>query len=147
MATWQKQKDFPSETARTREAVSYLDREIGREALTQMFEDYFRDNAEGEQVTLAVLRGIGQRRAEELAEAKAKAKGKPVATMRNLVKQHIGLWVAINLARHYGAERVETYRQSPNGPSSTRKAPDSWKPELDWVNSYTPHRLVAEGNH
>ncbi|MDX1971288.1 MAG: hypothetical protein SFY68_02015 [Candidatus Sumerlaeia bacterium] len=145
MAIWQTQEQFPSETSRTREAVSYLNREIGRESLYQLFDEYFSENPQGEQVTLAVLRWIGRKRMEDMAKAKATAKGKNFDAMRNLVKQHIGLWVAIGLANHYGSQNVETYRQYENGPSSTRKASDSWKPELDWVNSYTPHRLVNQG--
>lgn len=143
-AVWQSQSDFPSETARTREAVSYLDREVGRAELFRIFDDYFSANPEGEQVTLAVLKGIGLKKVEQIATAKAKAKAKPVTAMRNLVKQHIGLWVAIRLADRYGAESVLTYRQRLNGPSSTRKAGDSWKPELNWVTAYTPHRVLAK---
>lgn len=146
MAIWQTQKDFPSETARTREAVSYLDREIGKSALFRIFDHYFTKTPDGEQVTLAALKEIGLRRVSQLASAKAKAKGKTVAAMRNLVKQHIGLWVAIGLASYYGADSVETYRQRPSGPSSTRKVPDSWHPDLNWVTAYTPHRLVRTGN-
>ena len=142
MAIWQSQKDFPSETPRTKEAVSYLDREIGVDALYRMFTEYFAAHPEGEQITLYVLKGIGFDKVKAMAQAKATLKGAKTQAMINLVKQHIGLWVAIGLARCYGPEAILTYRATANGPGSTRKASDSWKPELYWVTAYTPHRRI-----
>lgn len=142
MAIWQSQKEYSSETPRTKEAVSYLDREIGADALYRMFAEYFEANPEGEQVTLFVLKEIGYEKVKAMAQAKAKLKGAATQAMINLVKQHIGLWVAIGLARCYGPESILTYRATANGPGSTRKASDSWKPELHWVTAYTPHRRI-----
>lgn len=141
MAVWQSQKDFPSETPRTKQTVAYLDIEIGRDRLFACFKEYFDREPDGEQVTLAVLRAVGRAEVEVLAKKKAKAKNTSPARMFNMVKQHIGLWVAVRLAAYYGPEAVTTYRQTPNGPSSTRQVPDLWKPELEWVTSYTPHRV------
>lgn len=141
MAIWQSQRDFPSETPRTRQVVAYLDQILGVAIIERAMAEYFSKNREGEQVTLACLAAIGEEHVRAIAERKAAAKGKSMDELFGMVKQHIGLWVAIVLARNYGPEKVLTYRRDSDGPSSTRQVPDLWKPELHWVSSYTPHKV------
>lgn len=142
MAVWQSQKDFSSETSRTKQTVAYLDQEVGRHVLERAMDEYFIKWPNGEQVTLACLNAIGETKLRALAAKKAKVKGKTENSMFSMLKQHAGLWTAIVLARKYGAGKVFTYRQKPNGPSSTRQVPDLWKPELNWLSSYTPHKII-----
>lgn len=141
MAIWQLQRDFPSETPRTRQAVAYLEQRIGSGTIERAMSEYFSEHPEGEQVTLACLEAIGEDQVRAIAEQQASSKGRSADSLFGMVKQHIGLWVAIVLARKYGADKVFTYRREAGGPSSTRQVPDLWKPSLGWVSRYTPHKV------
>ena len=142
MAVWQSQANFPSATARTRQTVAHLRAALDGPVLLAA-EDYFQTAPDGEQVTLACLAAVGEEPLRSIAERRAEATGIPSGRAFHMVKQHFGLLVPILLAERFGAERVLTYRQSVNGPSSTRKVPYEWKSRLPWVTSYTPHRLIT----
>ena len=146
MAEWQSQSGKSSETSRTKQVVAYLETEIGTKLLEKAMDNYFAQYPDGEQITLNCLETIGEPKIRKIAEQKEKLKNRAPGSLFGTVKQHVGLWVAIILARKYGPSKVFTYRQKPNGSSSTRQVPDIWKPALDWVNSYTPHKVEWNGN-
>ena len=62
----------------------------------------------------------------------------------NVVKQDLGLTIAILLVERFGADGVETLRNENSGCNSTRSPGRAW-PTLYWVSRYTPHRLTDIG--
>lgn len=95
-------------------------------------EAYFEANPDGEEVTLAVLQALGRERLEQFRGARTFGR----------VKQDVGLLVAQTLADLYGANRVETLRRDDGKSVSARR--NTW-PDIDWVNSFAPHRLLHAG--
>lgn len=126
--------------------MAYLDQALSSAIIYRTMDVYFSKNPESEQVTLACLATVGEEHVRLIAEQKAAVKGRSADELFGMVKQHIGLWVAIALARKYGPRRVFTYRRDADGPSLTRQVPDLWKPELHWGSSYTPYGVTLETN-
>ena len=107
-----------------------------RGALNCLSSQYFSKEEHGEEVTLACLDGLGNRAMYNL--------GEPSDTHWDVVKQDVGLYVAILLVERFGADGVETLRNANTKRNSTRSPGRAW-PTLSWVSRYTPHRLTDRG--
>jgi hypothetical protein len=127
MSEWVPQNECSSVTAASRSRTSYLGPIIS--SVVDAIETYFRDNPEGEEVTLAVLEAIGLRRLKALAKDRT----------FDRVKQDVGLLVAQALVDLFGATRVHTLRREDRKGTSARR---NTRPQLPWVNSYAPHRVL-----
>jgi hypothetical protein len=134
-ATWISQTTKPSATPRTLERTAYL---VGlRGEVETAVIDYFRGDAGGTQVTLAVLDKLGLERVQQIERATGKA--------RNTIKADLGLFTILVVTDLAGADDTLTFRQaSPPYKSSTRTRSSRW-PQLQWVSRYTPHRLTEKG--
>ena len=133
-AIWINQTNTPSTSARTKGRVRFL--HSVRDKLLNSIEQYFSKDEYGEMVTLACLEDLGQRAMYEL--------GEPSGTPWDVVKQDVGLYIALLLVERYGPDGVETYRNDKTKRNSTRSPGRSW-PTLTWVTRYTPHRLTDLG--
>ncbi len=133
-AVWISQKDVSSTTTRTKSRTRFLRSE--RAKLLKIIEHYFRDDEYGEEVTLACLDGLGNQAMYVL--------GEPSGTLWDVVKQDVGLYVAILLVERFGDDGVETLRNDGTKRNSTRSPGRVW-PTLSWVSRYTPHRLTGRG--
>ena len=101
-----------------------------------MITAYFRQEPVRTQVTLAVLRGLGEARLTRLARESGRSFDE--------TKQCVGLRVPILLVEMFGEGRVATYRDPATRKASTRSRSANW-PDLAWVSRYTPHQATAEG--
>ena len=133
-ASWVLQADYSSRSNRSVERVRYLD-EI-RPTIRRRAEDYFRDNPEGEQVTLACLGAIEEPVLKDLSNQ--------FQLSARTVKQDLGILVPLVLIEMVGADGVETYRHRESLKNSTRSCPKRWA-SRSWVSRYTPHRLTPFG--
>jgi len=133
-ATWTSQTQKSSTSSGTRERTAWL--RPFRATFVQAIVQYFREEPDGEQVTLACLRAIGP---ENLRDAGARI-GR--GTME--VKMDAGLYVPILLVELAGADNVFTYRDDQTGKNSTRPRSSRWV-GLEWVSSYTPHKVSEAG--
>lgn len=129
-AIWKPQSVKPSTTARSRERTAWL-RPL-RATFVEAIRAYYAQEPDGEQVTLACLRAVGP---VALREA-----GGAIGRGEQEVKMDAGLYVPMVLAALAGAENVATYRDEITGKNSTRPRSSRWF-DLDWVSSYTPHRV------
>lgn len=129
---WIRQNQFTSRNPRSLQRTNYL---RGLEnVILQTFQSYLSPRADDKtQVTLACLEAIGENAVRGLAEQTGRS--------FDTVKQDIGLFVPILLCERYGANRVETYRDSQSFRPGSRTRPKDWA-KLSWVNRYTPHRLA-----
>ena len=133
-ASWVSQADYSSRSNRSVERVRYLD-EI-RPIIRRRAEDYFRENPEGEQVTLACLGAIEESVLKDLS--------KQFQLSTRTVKQDLGILVPLVLLEMVGPEGLETYRHRESLKNSTRSCPKRWA-SRSWVSRYTPHRLTQFG--
>ena len=92
-------------------------------------ETYFFNNPEGQEVTLAVLFVIGRDRLERIAGDRT----------FDRAKQDAGLLSAHVLVEISGEDDVETLRRNDRIRVASRR--NTW-PNLKWVNSFAPHRVV-----
>ncbi len=127
MAQWVSQRQCSSITKESRQRTAYLMPAL--QEVEKGIRDYFAQNKNGEEVTLAVLKCIGKQRLQALAGNMS----------FNRAKQDLGLFVAMILDDLYGNNFIYTFRRDDQKTVSERK--NNW-PDLPWVNSYTPHRLV-----
>jgi len=129
---WVSQLIYPTTTERVLERVRYLRKPLEAD-LTSAIRCYFGGQESLEiktQATLACLQTIGYSRFLALTQKFVKAP--------NVLKQDIGLLVPVLLVDIFGAENVETYRNSETNKASTRS--NTWR-DLHWVTRYTPHRI------
>lgn len=127
MAQWVPQNEFSSVTAAARSRTAYLAPLI--RPVLQAIEDYIASEPDGEEVTLAVLREIGE---EPLRQA---SQGRSF----DRAKQDVGLLVAQSLVDLYGASCVHTLRRDDRKAVSARR--NTWS-DLGWVRNYAPHRIL-----
>jgi hypothetical protein len=127
MARFVPQSISPSTNPRTRERTAYL--APLRSEVESMIRNYFAARPEGEDVTLAVLREIGEHRLRAIGGRRD----------FNTLKKDVGLYVPIVLVEMFSAERVLTYRGD-DGQVSTRAANE----DPPWVNKFTPHRVIND---
>lgn len=130
---WVPQSEYNTSTERVLERVRYL-REPLEECLTQAIQAYFASKGPLEdktKVTLACLDAVGVTRFNALSTQFRRS--------RNALKQDIGLFVPVLLVSLFGADNVQTYRNTSTRKASTRS--NTW-PGLDWVTRYTPHRIL-----
>jgi hypothetical protein len=92
-------------------------------------ETYVAANPDGEEVTLAVLKAIGEDRIRQVSTGRS----------FDRAKQDVGLLVAQSLVDFYGANRVHTLRRENRKSISAHR--NTWD-DLEWVNSYAPHRIL-----
>ena len=91
-ASWVSQADYSSRSNRSVERVRYLD-EI-RPTIRRKAEDYFRENPEGEQVTLACLGAIEESVLKDLS--------KQFQVSTRTVKQDLASWCPLFLLKWWG---------------------------------------------
>lgn len=131
-STWVSQAIYPTTTERVSERVRYLRRPL-EATVTGAIRSYF-DAAEPletqTQVTLACLQAIGYSRFLILSQTLARSP--------NVLKQDLGMFIPVLLVNMFGAENVETYRNSETNKASTRS--NTWR-DLHWVSRYTPHKV------
>jgi len=131
-STWVSQVIYPTTTERVTERVRYLRRPL-EATLTGAIRSYFNAPEPLEtqtQVTLACLRAIGYPQFLILSQTLARSP--------NVLKQDIGMFIPVLLVNMFGAENVETYRNSETNKASTRS--NTWR-DLHWVSRYTPHKV------
>ena len=133
-ASWVSQAEYSSRSNRSVERVRYLDEILP--TIRRKAEDYFRENPEGEQVTLACLGAIEESVLKDLS--------KQFQVSTRTVKQDLGILVPLVLIEMVGPEGLETYRHSESLKNSTRSCPKRWA-SRSWVSRYTPHRLTQFG--
>lgn len=135
MPVWITQREFPSKTTRTEKRVQYLDSDAELAKVADAArEQYFRNEPDGEFITLRIFEEIGKSKLEEIAQRT----GKKIST----VIQDIGLWVPIRISSALGGDALETYRQDRiTFNCSKRPVPAAWKSKVPFVSSCTPHRL------
>ena len=141
-AEWISHRTQSSTSSRTVARTRYL--QGIRQELIAIIVTYFRDQEDGIVVTLHCLNELGKERLVDI--------GKPTGTEWSMVKQDIGLYVAILLTEIFGESGVETYRNKDTMRGSTRSPGRVWPaltgrlPNTEkWVSRYTPHRLTARG--
>ncbi len=128
MAKFVPQSISPSTNPRTRTRTDYL--APFRDEIERIIHAYYAERPEGETVTLAVLRELGEDRLSAIGGQRE----------FGTVKQDVGLYVPILLVDVYGAQNVLTYRNDDGQSVSTRSA----RGELPWVNKFTPHRVIHD---
>jgi hypothetical protein len=126
MARFVAQSVSPSTNPRTRTRTEYL--APLRVEIERVIRTYYAARPEGEDVTLAVLREIGEGRLREIGGR----------SDFDTVKKDMGLFVPIVLVDLYTAPNVLTYRNDDGKSVSTRSA----RGEPSWVNKFTPHRVL-----
>jgi hypothetical protein len=117
----------PSTNPRTRARTAYL--APLRSEVESIIRNYYAARPEGEDVTLAVLREIGDDRLRAIGGRRD----------FDTLKKDAGLYVPIVLVEMFSAEHVLTYR-SDDGQVSTRAA----NGDPPWVNKFTPHRVIHD---
>jgi acyl carrier protein len=116
----------PSTNPRTRARTEYL--APLRADIERAIRAYYSARPEGEDVTLAVLREIGEDRLRAIGGRRD----------FDTIKKDAGLYVPIVLVDMYTAPNVHTYRNDDGRSVSTRSA----RGEPSWVNKYSPHRVL-----
>ena len=130
MARWVSQSVSPSTSKRARVKVSYLkDLEAQVDGIIR---DYFQTRPNGEDVTVDVLSRLG-------LDALTAAGGEREP---GVVKQDVGLLVAMRLVSIFSPDEVLTYREEDGKKVSLRTAR---RADAPWINRYTPHRLLRTG--
>ncbi|MDY0061008.1 MAG: hypothetical protein RBU45_14450 [Myxococcota bacterium] len=127
MAKWISQTKTSSITPAARKRTAYL-LPFAADVIAAI-QTYFQDNPDGEEVTLAVLRALGKERLEQIGGGRSFGR----------VKQDVGLFAAQMLVDLFTAARVQTLRRDDETSVSDRR--NKW-PDLDWVDSYAPHRVL-----
>lgn len=127
MSQWVPQNECSSVTPAARSRTAYLQPVLS--SVIDVVDAYVRETPDGEEVTLAVMSGIGRARLEVFASGRT----------FDRVKQDLGLLVALTLVDLYGALRVQTLRREDRKGTSTRRCA---RPELSWVGTYAPHRVL-----
>jgi len=92
-------------------------------------DEYLSANPDGKEVTLAVLKAIGEQGLRQASSGQS----------FDRAKQDLGLLVAQSLVDLYGANRVLTLRREDRKAISARR--NTWA-DLEWVNSYAPHKIL-----
>ncbi|HEY4242065.1 MAG TPA: hypothetical protein VGM88_19740 [Kofleriaceae bacterium] len=126
MARFVAQSVSPSTNPRTRARTNYL--APLRAEIEAVIRAYYVVRPEGEDVTLAVLREIGEDRLRAIGGQRD----------FDTIKKDAGLYVPIVLVDMYTATNVLTYRNDDGQSVSTRSA----RGEPPWVNKYSPHRVL-----
>ncbi|MBU51857.1 MAG: hypothetical protein CL920_24470 [Deltaproteobacteria bacterium] len=126
-AQWVLQSDVTSITPQARNRTEYL--QPLRSEVANIVRGYINAHPDGEEVTLEVLERIGKERLKEVA---------PEKDLMQL-KRDLGLLAAQVFVDLVGAMFVESLRRPDGRTASTRRCR---REGLDWVHSYTPHRLV-----
>jgi hypothetical protein len=130
--TWVNQNRVPSRTSRSLERTRYL--RFLEKILLPVIQSYF--SSEGNEktyVTLVCLEAIGEEEVRRIAALNRRS--------FKTVKQDIGLFIPILLCEIYGADRIQTYRDSGSSRPGSRTRTKDWS-TLTWVNRYTPHKLI-----
>lgn len=126
MAQFVSQSVAPSTSPRARSRTEYLLPLRGE--ITRIIRAYLDARPEGEDITLEVLRGLGEDALRGIAGSRD----------FDTVKKDVGLYVPIVLVDLYQAHNVLTYRDNDGTSVSTRSA----RGQPAWVNKYTPHRVL-----
>jgi hypothetical protein len=128
VASWIPQSQCSSVTPTLRRRTAYLARLTSQ--VHNVIRAHLARHPDAEDITLVVL--------AELAEPIRRFHAKVSPSRLN---QDVGLFVAQCLVDLYGADRVQTLR-GPDGrtPSPRRNSRD----DVDWVTSFTPHRVAPE---
>ncbi len=144
---WVKRSDHPIATNQSVSRVEYLREWVGFRCVDAVIRKYFEQNPTGEEPTLAVLQHIGIACVKEIAAFKAITIG-DYSNAFDTVKRDIGRLAAVRMEEsgEYELDEIETWRfeqgSGDSQPTRTRDVDHSLWPELTWVTSYTPHRLV-----
>lgn len=131
MAIFISQREIPSETPRTRTRVQYIRDDIGAK-LKDLIRYYYKNNPEGETVTLEIFKALGQEKIIDIS-------GRYHKTV-NEIKRDIGLAIPILGAQIFSPENFLTYRNENNGKNSLRKTPTIYRENVI-ITNYTPHKL------
>jgi hypothetical protein len=127
MAQWVFQSEFSSITAAARSRTAYLTPML--EIVLDAIRAYLREDPQGEEITLFVLKTLGRERLRSFSKERS----------FHRVKQDVGLLVPQALVDSFGAMRVQTLRRDDRKAPSARR--NTWA-DLHWVNSATPHRVL-----
>lgn len=92
---------------------------------------YFLAHPDGEEVTLAAAREVGESQLKTISAGRG----------FDRAKQDLGLLTAITLVDMYGSNRVLTLRRENRRSVSARR--NLW-PEIEWVANFTPHRVLPK---
>jgi hypothetical protein len=129
VSEWVPQSELSSITSASRSRTAYLRPVFAKVEAT--IRAYIERDPTGEEVTLAVLRALGRDRLESFSADRS----------FDRVKQDVGLLVAQTLVDVFGAPRVHTFRRPDRTSSAARR--NGWS-DLDWVSSFTPHRVLPD---
>lgn len=131
MARWVSQAESSSVSKSARTRTAYLAPVVGE--VDAVIASYFAARPDGEDVTVQVLQSLGRARLVRLAGSERQL---------DTVKQDVGLLVALRLVDLYGASRILSRREDDGRRASTRPA----RSGPDWVNRFTPHRLLPDSS-
>jgi len=132
-SNWVSQSIYGTTTDRVLERIRYL-RGTLETCLTEAIMAYLSSKEPLEtrtQVTLACFQAIGHPRFTSMLRIHSRSE--------NALKQDIGLFVPVLLVSIFGAENVETYRNTDTNKASTRS--NTWR-DIQWVSRYTPHKVL-----
>lgn len=126
---WIRQDEFSSTTVAALRRTHYLSPLRG--VIRIAIQDYIRTHREGEDVTLAALRAIGEHNLHASAAL-------PPGRSFNRAKQDAGLLVAQILVEIYGPTRVFTLRRNDRKSIASRRNTEG---DLTWVTCHAAHSV------